>query len=430
MSQAIVEARQLGKRYRLGEHVRHDLVSERIARVFSNRFARRRQRSTPEDFWALRDVSFEVREGEVLGVIGRNGAGKSTLLKILSRITEPTTGEARIRGRVASLLEVGTGFHKELTGRENVFLNGAILGMTSAEIRSRFDDIVAFAGVEPFIDTPVKRYSSGMTVRLAFAVAAHLEPEVLIIDEVLAVGDLGFQQRCIGKMSEVASSGRTVLFVSHNMAAVSALCDRVLLLADGQVAGIGETRSLVERYAALAGGGHDARQDLANHPGRPGSAVPLMDSLALLDQAGNDCLQYRTGDTLRIRVAFGGAVTPINPVLGYVVRDSLGTPLFSLDNRIVPGYRFDAVHEGVIVAELPSLPLAPGRYGIDLFLGDATQSIDRISGAATFEIVESDVYGSGRMPPSQLGAFIQHGSWSMEAEPDAHSLAPRHGVQG
>src|SRR5437762_6507346 len=249
MPRAAISVQNLSKRYLVGhrhkpveQHSVRDL-RELLARGLRNAarkaadLARGRQvvqGDHIEEFWALKDVGFEVQEGEVLGIIGRNGAGKSTLLKILSRITEPTTGRVTLRGRVASLLEVGTGFHPELSGRENIFLNGAILGMTRGEIRKKFDEIVAFAEVEKFLDTPVKRYSSGMYVRLAFAVAAHLEPEILIIDEVLAVGDAEFQKKCLGKMSEVANGGRTVLFVSHNLAAVNALCDRAIVLKAGR----------------------------------------------------------------------------------------------------------------------------------------------------------------------------------------------------
>ncbi len=264
----IVEVKGLSKRYRLGVFNARTLREE--AEVFLARFSRKKgdgsskigygslstnsklysPSSTPaDDFWALRDVSFDVHPGEVIGIIGRNGAGKSTLLKILSRITEPTSGEARIRGRVASLLEVGTGFHPELSGRENIFLNGAILGMTKAEIRRKFDEIVAFAEIEKFIDTPVKRYSSGMYVRLAFSVAAHLEPEILIIDEVLAVGDAGFQKKCLGKMKEVSGKGgRTVLFVSHNMTAVRSLCSRAILLRSGHLVADDAIESVVHTY--------------------------------------------------------------------------------------------------------------------------------------------------------------------------------------
>ena len=249
MSRPIIEVRRLSKRYRLGA-IGATSLREEANRLWD------RLRGTPhpdaQEFWALRDVSFDVQPGEVVGVIGRNGAGKSTLLKLLSRITEPTSGSARLRGRVASLLEVGTGFHPELTGRENVFLNGAILGMTRAEVRQKFDEIVAFAEVEQFIDTPVKRYSSGMYVRLAFAVAAHLEPEILIIDEVLAVGDTAFQRKCLGKMDVVARGGRTVLFVSHNMAAVQHLCKSAVWLHAGQLVRQGPVLECVAAYLKSA----------------------------------------------------------------------------------------------------------------------------------------------------------------------------------
>jgi lipopolysaccharide transport system ATP-binding protein len=268
MSKPIIEVKGLSKKYKLGVFNAKTLREE--AEAFLARFSRGKahtahgtrqtasglvtSNSSPvtaepsSDFWALRDVSFDVQPGEVIGVIGRNGAGKSTLLKILSRITEPTSGEARIRGRVASLLEVGTGFHPELTGRENIFLNGAILGMSKQEIRNKFDEIVAFAEIEKFIDTPVKRYSSGMYVRLAFAVAAHLEPEILIVDEVLAVGDFEFQRKCLGKMKEVGNSGRTILFVSHNLGAVQALCQRGIWLKSGCVAGDGTAEDVCRQY--------------------------------------------------------------------------------------------------------------------------------------------------------------------------------------
>ena len=291
----IIEVKNLSKRYKLGVFNAKTLREE--AEAFLSRFSRKKGEgikhkgegitekeersgstlsslhspsSAPaDDFWALRDVSFDVQPGEVIGVIGRNGAGKSTLLKILSRITEPTSGEARIRGRVASLLEVGTGFHPELTGRENVFLNGAILGMTKQEIRNKFDEIVAFAEIEKFIDTPVKRYSSGMYVRLAFAVAAHLEPEILIVDEVLAVGDYEFQNKCLDKMQEVSGKhGRTVLFVSHNMNAVATLTSKCILLADGSVQSIGPTHSAIHEYLE-SGQPKQATYRAEPVPGRP-----------------------------------------------------------------------------------------------------------------------------------------------------------------
>lgn len=253
MSQPVISVETLGKRYFIGHQVRHDTLRDRLAhgaRGLWRRAPAAVEGPAVEEFWALREVSFAIQRGEVLGIIGRNGAGKSTLLKVLSRITEPTTGRVVIRGRVASLLEVGTGFHPELTGRENIFLNGAILGMSRAEIQRKFDEIVAFAEVERFLDTPVKHYSSGMYVRLAFAVAAHLEPEILIVDEVLAVGDAQFQQKCLGKMNAVARSGRTVILVSHNMAVVQSLCQRVLLLESGRLALSTDPLAAVERYLA------------------------------------------------------------------------------------------------------------------------------------------------------------------------------------
>jgi len=257
VTRPIIEVLQLSKKYKLGQKASYVSLRDSLMNIFkwpakhlnSNIFRPKSDTELSKDeFWVLKDISFTVNPGEAIGIIGRNGAGKTTLLKIFSKITYPTKGEVRMRGRVASLLEVGTGFHPELTGRENVYFNGSILGMKKAEIDRKFDEIVAFSEVEKFIDTPVKRYSSGMYVRLAFAVAAHLEPEILIIDEVLAVGDAGFQEKCLGKMNSVAKSGRTVLFVSHNMTAIKALCSKAILLENGQIAYNGDTTSAIERY--------------------------------------------------------------------------------------------------------------------------------------------------------------------------------------
>ena len=260
MSDFAIKVEGLGKKYLIKHQAEsrryvalRDVLADRVKSLFHNRKSEARNQKSVEEFWALKDVSFEVKPGEVVGIIGRNGAGKSTLLKLLSRITEPAAGRIRLRGRVASLLEVGTGFHPELTGRENIFLNGAVLGMHRAEIRKKFDEIVAFAEVEKFLDTPVKRYSSGMYMRLAFAVAAHLEPEILIVDEVLAVGDAQFQKKCLGKMQDVsAREGRTVLFVSHNMTAVQSLCSRGILMKDGRVSIVGDIEDCIRKYLMVA----------------------------------------------------------------------------------------------------------------------------------------------------------------------------------
>src|SRR5579872_7429519 len=250
MSEAVIHVENLGKRYRVGERQRYLALRDVLTRAFTAPFRGRRRNDTADHMWALRDVSFDVRQGEVVGLIGRNGAGKTTLLKILSRITRPTEGHAEIRGRIASLLEVGTGFHLELTGRENVYLNGAVLGMSKREIARKFDAIVSFAGVERFIDTPLKHFSTGMQMRLAFAVAAHLEPEILLVDEVLAVGDLEFQKKCLGKMQEVSRSGRTIIFVSHQMNQIRRLCERVLWINAGQIRQSGPAGKIIGAYEA------------------------------------------------------------------------------------------------------------------------------------------------------------------------------------
>ncbi|NJD56674.1 MAG: ABC transporter ATP-binding protein [Nitrospirae bacterium] len=296
MLDPIIQIENLGKRYIIGHQQsqgRYSTFRESVTeslKTAGRRLSRRLSTAASgndryEEFWALRDISFEVTQGERVGIIGRNGAGKSTLLKILSRITEPTTGRVRLRGKVASLLEVGTGFHPELTGRENIYLNGAILGMTKAEIRKKFDEIVFFSEIEKFLDTPVKRYSSGMYVRLAFAVAAHLEPEILIVDEVLAVGDAQFQRKCIGKMDEIGNQGRTVLFVSHNLAMVNALTTKAVLLADGRAVENGPTGQVIDRYMQMMSS--DIGLALADRTDRKGNGNLVIVDFAIEDAQGS-----------------------------------------------------------------------------------------------------------------------------------------------
>ncbi len=317
-----------------------------------------------EEFWALKDVSFEVKQGEILGIVGRNGAGKSTLLKILSRITEPTEGRVMIRGRVASLLEVGTGFHQELTGRENIFLNGAILGMTHREVRKKFDEIVAFAEVEKFLDTPVKRYSSGMYVRLAFAVAAHLEPEILVIDEVLAVGDAAFQAKCLGKVKDVATSGRTVLFVSHNMNAVKQLTSRAVLLRDGVVDFIGSPDATIERYL---GGAHHTGQTRFEVANAKRQYQGTGDARILALRFDRALPHFQFGEPIRYIVSLR-AERPISRLrVGMTIHARDGTPVGCAFSPELAGIGRGAQRE--VVVTLPFDRLAPGAYHCGVSIG-------------------------------------------------------------
>ncbi|HXT16691.1 MAG TPA: polysaccharide ABC transporter ATP-binding protein [Gemmatimonadaceae bacterium] len=335
MSHVVIRAEGLSKSYRIGlEEKRPDTLVGRMTSLARKpidnlRSLRRLTRTgdeAPDIVWALRDASFDVRQGEVVGLIGRNGAGKSTLLKILSRITAPTTGSATVHGRVGSLLEVGTGFHPELTGRDNVFLNGAILGMSRAEIARQFDEIVSFAGVERFIDTPVKRYSSGMYLRLAFAVAAHLNPEILIVDEVLAVGDLEFQKKCLGKMSDVARGGRTVLFVSHNMAAVQRLCSRTILLHNGTIHRDGDTQSVVGEYLGLGMDRHGERR-WDDPRTAPHDDVVALRAVRAFDSGGRVTSSFRLQEEILLEVEFAIArPQPLN--VNLFVYDASGNLLF------------------------------------------------------------------------------------------------------
>ncbi len=361
------------------------------------RWREMREPSNAEDqFWALRNVSFDVQQGEVIGIVGRNGAGKSTLLKILSRITEPTEGRVTLRGRVASLLEVGTGFHPELTGRENVYLNGAILGMSRLEIQSKFDEIVAFAEIEKFLDTQVKRYSSGMYVRLAFAVAAHLEPEILIVDEVLAVGDAEFQKKCLGKMGEVTKKGRTILFVSHNMAAVRLLCGTCVLLDKGRKLDIGPSHEIIDRY--MSGEGSQDRSEV--HFSRPGR-VPIWITQASVLNDDKRSSSLPLGADISLQINFDAEPATLYPRFGFVISASDGTRVLGANNRYQPSKTLAGrVERGSIVCRLGRVPLTPGTYSISLWLGDPSGDWHVEPDAVTFKIVERDIWGLGRLPPT------------------------------
>ena len=378
-----ISVRGLSKAYTLAhEAERPSTLAETLLQRARHPF----RRMPKETFWALRDVSFDIRQGEVVGIIGRNGAGKSTLLKILSRITEPTAGEIDLHGRVGSLLEVGTGFHPELTGRENVFLNGAILGMTKAEIRRQFDAIVDFAGVEKFLDTPVKRYSSGMYVRLAFAVAAHLNPEILIVDEVLAVGDTEFQKKCLGKMKDAATGGRTVLFVSHNMSAVRSLCTEVIFLAGGTVKSITDPLTGISAYLRAA----DAqRQDVYE-----GSHGLVLSKLRFLTASGGDAgtaLEFGQNYRLTMDVK---CPAPLNGALSVTILDDEGLKVSSIQS-VEEGCDFwDLSRVGQITCDLPALALMPGNYHLSIALGDQYSAFLQAESAIRFEVESRCLGGS------------------------------------
>ncbi len=429
MTQPAILVENFGKRYQLGlPRNASRTLREAIIDWARTPFQRFRTFSgthaAASSFWAIRHLHFEVQPGEVLGVIGRNGAGKSTLLKLLSRITEPTEGRAVIRGRVASLLEVGTGFHHELTGRENIYLNGAILGMPRSQIVLKFHEIVAFSGIEQFLDTPIKRYSSGMKVRLAFSVAAHLEPQILMIDEVLAVGDHEFQQRCLGKMQAVAASGRTVLFVSHNIAAIQALCTRAMLLTHGTLDCQGTTADVLGVYMQQFR--HEPRLavDLAARPRMKPDCRRLMTVGRMVNAMGESISQIAVGDPLTIEVEYEAGDVPFKPVLGVVLKTALGTALFGIDNRIQSDYlpKQSSTH-GSIQIHFDSLPLSPGQYSIDLYLGDELQSLDSIESALTLEVTASNYYGSGKLPSSVCGPLLLRASWAVHEGTRSRPLA-------
>jgi lipopolysaccharide transport system ATP-binding protein len=380
----------VGKRYLLGTSASESLREFLLNRV-RDPLGRRQTR---EAFWALRDIDFEVRQGEVVGLIGRNGAGKSTLLKVLSRITQPTVGTVDLYGRVGSLLEVGTGFHPELTGRENIFLNGSILGMTRRDIQGRFDEIVDFSGVERFLDTPVKRYSSGMFVRLTFAVAAHLEPEILIVDEVLAVGDVPFQKKCLGKMKDTAGSGRTVLFVSHQIAAVRALCSRAILLNKGGIEMDGNVEAVAQAYARAYM--PEARAATLRPPASTATGLPrIVEARVLFD--GQPDPRPLQGATMRVEVDFD-ADEPIEPALGVIVSNADGAALLHASTRYAPpaATPIERCRRGTIVFDFGRCPLNAGDYAVTLFLGREERDTHVLPEAIGFEVQEYDFLDVGR----------------------------------
>jgi len=416
MSDIAISVEHLGKRYRIGSQraayktIRESIIAAAGAPL---RWLRGERQATKNTFWALSDVSFEVKHSDVIGIIGRNGAGKSTLLKILSRITKPTTGRVELFGRVGSLLEVGTGFHPELTGRENISLNGAILGMKRVEINRKFDEIVNFAEIEKFLDTPVKYYSSGMYVRLAFAVAAHMEPEILLIDEVLAVGDIAFQNKCLRKMGDVASEGRTVLFVSHNMAAIESLCKRGIVLDGGRVNFSGTQTEAIAKYFENFRSQKTSLQDFTQ---RAGDGMLRIVGIEFRDINNRRLEVIQSGQTIDICFSYEAGPDYVNGYVhvGLQIYTQLGIQVFSQTTRIM-GSGFNKVpHTGVIICRITRIPLPAALYQLNCGIKVNEKTADDIVGAATMTVAEGDFYGNGRVPLSNQGVCLVSGEWRLE----------------
>jgi lipopolysaccharide transport system ATP-binding protein len=422
MSDVIIEAENLGKKYHLGREAqgsaRYRTLRDTLAISTRSLFQRNDSPEKTEEFWALKDVSFGVKQGEVVGIIGRNGAGKSTLLKILSRITEPTSGKVSIKGRVASLLEVGTGFHPELTGRENIFLNGAILGMARTEIRAKFDEIVGFAEIEKFLDTPVKRYSSGMYVRLAFAVAAHLEPEILIIDEVLAVGDMEFQKKCLGRIQEVSKGdGRTVLFVSHNMGAVAQLCDRAILLSRGTVSLSGSTREIIDSYLQSKPQLQKERLNSARQDKRITITGAVTQSCE-----GEEKGNFGHSESFAVRISYEMRHPVLGAELELGVRDDRGRRVFVTEVSI-PVTENVSPHKRIATVTIPGGILVPGSYFLSLHIHvPGVMSVDLAEDLLVVTLVD---VGSryARYDGLDFGCVFVDCKWDMHDDASRYPLA-------
>ena len=411
MSEIAIRADLLGKRYRIGALARQMTMRERLTHAFKAPVRwlspnRNGSSNGPREFWALRDVSFTLNKGEVVGLIGKNGAGKSTLLKILSRGTQPTEGQVEIHGRVGSLLEVGTGFHPELTGRENTYLNGAILGMGKREIDRKFDEIVAFAEVADFIDTPIKYYSTGMQMRLAFAVAAHLEPQILLVDEVLAVGDLAFQKKCLGKMGDVAHAGRTVILVSHNMGAIGHLCRRCLLLEKGRQVLDSSPENAIAAYmdASISTNGADPSQSWE----RSGSQFVRVTSVEMSNEDGMPCSTVLMGCDVRIRISGVSETSGVDFGLGLQLIAQNGTPVLYLYDQF-QNFRSDKDCGFLIESRIPKILLMPGTYLLGVWIGRMGQeTFDQVKNALTIDVLQSERIPVTRTIQNDLGFVYAH----------------------
>lgn len=413
----------VSKEYRLGQM--HRAVDLRDALVNCIK-SLGRGHTKRETIWALRDVSFSVEQGEVLGIIGRNGAGKSTLLKVLSRITYPTTGRMRVRGRVASLLEVGTGFHEELTGRENIYLNGSILGMRKREIDAQMDSIVEFADVARFLDTPVKRYSSGMRLRLGFAVAAHLEPDVLLVDEVLAVGDAGFQKKCLGAMSKLHAGGRTVLFVSHNLTAVENLCKRTIWIESGRIKEDGDSREVIQKYLCTFTETSAFQAELGEVTQRKGSGEARLTRFELLDGEGRPVDLLRSGMSVVMRLHYEVYRRLQEPHFGIEIYTNTGTLVTSIDTW-TSGYNLESVREGrgYIDVRINALNINPDRYYFSFYIASLGPKYhDQLDLCLALDIEAADVHNSGRSLSKWYGVMFVPCEWANHHLSDGADTSP------
>ena len=420
MSEVILKVEHISKQYRLGlvgtGTLSHDLkrwlykVRGKDDPYLKIGDTNDRSKAAESDYvWAIKDINFEVKRGEVLGIIGKNGAGKSTLLKILSRVTSPTTGQIKTKGRIASLLEVGTGFHPELTGKENIYLNGAILGMTKTEIKAKEQEIIEFSGCQRYIDTPVKRYSSGMRVRLAFAVAAFLEPDILVVDEVLAVGDAEFQKKAVGKMQDISrGDGRTVLFVSHNMAAVKSLCTRAIVLEHGKVAYNGSTQDAVSFY--LSDGNREIIDNLLERKDRKGIGDFLFKGISILNEANEKHLNLLSGELYRFRIEFSTKKTIIDAKVRVRFIDSKGQIRFLLNNYFIDTVtlNLEKTDKGIVEYTIEKLPLPNGNYTIQLTCFSENGLEDDLEKTVDFNLIGGDFFNSGREQFSKEGVLVEH----------------------
>ncbi|MEQ9620230.1 MAG: polysaccharide ABC transporter ATP-binding protein [Deltaproteobacteria bacterium] len=422
MNNTAIRINGIGKEYKIGKKQEYRTIRDTISDIFmrnlnrlpfySNKETDDAPGGSSKSFWSLRNISFNVGDGEIIGIIGRNGAGKSTLLKIISGITDPSEGRIEIFGRIGSLLEVGTGFHQELTGRENIYLNGAILGMKRLEIDRKFDEIVAFSDIEEFIDTPVKRYSSGMRVRLGFSVAAHLEPEILLIDEVLAVGDAAFQKKCLGKLDNVATSeGRTVLFVSHDMTAILSLCHKAVLLENGQLSFEGSTDKVVQQYLQNMSSTYETPLD--QREDRGGNQSIIVTSLKIENaEAGKP---IRPGSKLAIEIGYRSRDKILYPHFLVKIRDfRTRATILRLDSDMTNGLPEVLQPEGVVKCLTDEIYMTPGRCTVDIEIKKGMVTADRIEYAGYFDIETEDLFGSGKIPSRNQAMYLAKYKWSIE----------------